>query len=179
MRNVLIGLVLIAAVFGILVFTMNISYNNSDKRFRNLAEAQRGNIESVYDKMWKVLQQKAQITDEYKNAFAEIYPKLIDGRYQGDATLLKFVQENNPNFDVSLYEDLMRSVEVERNYFAEEQKKMLDVIREHQNLLQTIPSSWFINNKTPIEYTVISSTIAKEVMQSGIDDNINLFKKEK
>ena len=68
------------------------------------------------------------MTDEYKEAFREIYPQLIEGRYsQGDGSLMKWIQESNPNFDTSLYKDLMNSIEVERTYFAAEQKKMLDI----------------------------------------------------
>ena len=55
--------------------------------------------------MRKVLKQKAQVTDEYKSAFESIYPKLIEGRYsKGDGSLMKWIKESNPNFDVSLYQ---------------------------------------------------------------------------
>lgn len=54
---------------------------------------------------------------------------------------------------------------------------MLDIIREHETLINTLPSKWFISNKTPIEYTVISSSKSKEVMKSGEDNDVDLFKK--
>lgn len=69
----------------------------------------------------------------------------------------------------------MNSIEIERIKFAKEQTRMLDIIREHTNLLTTRPSKWFITNKEIIEYTVISSTYSKEVIQSGIDNQIELF----
>ena len=157
---------------------MYVSFNNREVNLRNLAEAQRGNIENVYDKMWKILQQKAQVTDEYKEAFREIYPQLIEGRYsQGDGSLMKWIQESNPSFDTSLYKDLMNSIEVERTYFASEQKKMLDIIRQHNTLRQSIPSGWFVGSRPEIGYTVISSSKAKTVMEHGEDNDIDLFKK--
>lgn len=169
--------VILISTFSAIGFGMYFSYNNSDARLRNLAEAQRGNLENVYDKMWKILQQKAQVSDQYRDAFKEIYPKLIEGRYsQGDGTLMKWIQESNPQFDVSLYKDLMNSIEVERTVFSNEQKKMLDIIREHNNLIKTVPGKWLVNNLTEIAYTVISSTRSKAVMESGTDDDINLFK---
>lgn len=65
-------------------------YNNQEISLRQQSEAQRGKIEGVHDKMWKVLQQKAQVTDEYKSSFESIYPKLIEGRYsKGDGSLMK------------------------------------------------------------------------------------------
>ena len=167
----------LVCTFAAIGFGMYFSYNNSDARLRNLGEAQRGNIENVCDRTWKILQQKAQVSDQYRETFEEIYPKLIEGRYsQGDGTLMKWIQESNPQFDVSLYKDLMNSIEVERTVFSNEQKKMLDIIREHNNLIKTVPGKWLITNLTEIEYTVISSTRSKAVMENGTDDDVELFK---
>lgn len=171
-----ISLAVIVLIGAVTTLGMYFSYNNQDARLRAQAEAQRGKVEGVHDKMWKVLQQKAQVSNEYKDAFAEIYPALIEGRYsQGDGSLMKWIQEANPNFDTSLYKDLMQSIEIQRTEFAKVQEKMLDIIREHNVLLTTVPSKWFISNKGVIEYTVISSTRSKVVMETGLDDDVNLF----
>lgn len=171
-------------VVGILLFStliigiMYMNYNNTEVSLRNQAEAQRGKIEATYDQMWKIIQQKAQVTDEYKEAFKEIYPALIEGRYsKGDGSLMKWITESNPTFDVSLYKDLMKSIEIERTGFTATQNRMLDIIREHQTLQGKIPAKWFISNTIPIEYTVVSSTKSKETMESGIEDDVNVFKK--
>ena len=180
MKKTIIGIIAVVVLAVVIGFLMNMSYNNKEVELRELAEAQRGNIESVYDNMWKILSQKAQVSSEYKDAFSEIYPALIEGRYsQGDGSLMKWIQESNPNFDTSLYQDLMKSIEIERKSFANEQKRMLDIIREHKVLCQRVPSKWFVDNKAEIEYTVISSTKSKATMESGIDDDVDLFKKDK
>lgn len=167
---------LAVVVFGLVGVGMYFSYNNTDARLRAQAEAQVGKIESVHDKMWKVLQQKAQVSNEYKESFAEIYPQLIEGRYsQGDGSLMKWITEANPTFDTSLYKDLMLSIELLRTEFQKSQERMLDIIREHNVLLTTMPSKWFITNTERIEYTVISSTRSKNVMNTGVDDDVNLF----
>jgi hypothetical protein len=154
------------------------SYNNREIALRTEAEAQRGKIEGVHDKMWKVLQQKAQITNEYAQSFDSIYTHIIAGRYsQGDGSLMKWIKEANPDFDSSLYKDLMQSVEICRTEFQNSQERMLDIIREHQTLCSQYPGTWFISNKVPIEYEVISSTKSKMVMETGIDDDVDLFKK--
>ena len=176
---ILISVIALIVSVVVIGFGMYVNYNNREVNLRNLAEAQRGNIENVYDKTWKILQQKAQVTDEYKEAFREIYPQLIEGRYsQGDGSLMKWIQESNPNFDTSLYKDLMNSIEVERTYFASEQKKMLDIIRQHNTLRQSIPSGWFVGSRPQIEYTVISSSKAKNVMEVGEDNDIDLFNRK-
>lgn len=165
-------------LFAVLVIgIMSVNFNNTEVGLRNQAEAQRGKIEATYDQMWKIIQQKAQVTDEYKDAFKEIYPALIEGRYSnGDGSLMKWITESNPSFDVSLYKDLMKSIEIERTGFTNTQSRMLDIIREHQTLLEKIPSKWFISNKSPIEYTVVSSTKSKDTMKSGLEDEIGIFK---
>ena len=171
-----ISIAVIVLIGTITVLGMYFSYNNQDARLRAQAEAQRGKIEGVHDKMWKVLQQKAQVSNEYKNAFSEIYPALIEGRYsQGDGSLMKWIQEANPNFDTSLYKDLMQSIEIQRTEFAKVQERMLDIIREHNVLLTTVPSKWFVSNTELIEYTIISSTRSKTVMTTGLDDDVKLF----
>ena len=152
-------------------------YNNKEIALRAKAEAQVGKIEGVHDKMWKVIQQKAQVTTEYKDAFANIYPEIISGRYsgEGDGSLMKWVTESNPNFDTSLYTDLMQSIEILRSEFQRNQETMLDIVREHKTLCTTYPGRWFISNTMEIEYTVISSTKSKVVMETGIDDDVKLF----
>lgn len=172
--GICIAVILVIGIFS--VVGMYFSYNNTDAKLRAQAEAQLGKVEGVHDKMWKVLQQKTQVSNEYKNAFSEIYPDLIEGRYsQGDGSLMKWITEANPTFDTSLYKDLMLSIELLRTEFQKSQERMLDIIREHNVLLTTVPSKWFISNTERIEYTIISSTRSKTVMTTGLDDNISLF----
>lgn len=176
-KIVLITLLVILGCGAATFAGMYFSYNNKEIALRAKAEAQVGKIEGVHDKMWKVIQQKAQVTTEYKDAFADIYPEIISGRYsgEGDGSLMKWVTESNPNFDTSLYSDLMQSIEVLRSEFQRNQETMLDIVREHKTICTTYPGRWFIKNTMEIEYTVISSTKSKVVMETGIDDDVKLF----
>lgn len=173
----ILAIVVILFIAGISMVGMYFSYNNKEVNLREQCEAQRGKIESTYDKMWKIISQKAQVSEQYKESFKEIYPELISGRYANDngGTLMKWIQESNPNFDASLYKDLMQSIEIERTSFAKSQERMMDLIREHTVLCNTYPGKWFITNTTPIEYEVISSTKSKAVMETSLDDDINVF----
>lgn len=90
---------------------------------------------------------------------------------------MKWITESNPSFDTSLYKDLMQSIEAQREEFQTSQERMLDIIREHEILISKYPSKWFISNDASIEYTVISSTKSKQTMETGLDDDIELFKK--
>lgn len=176
-KIILIALAAIIGCGAIAFAGMYFSYNNKEIALRAQAEAQRGKVEGVHDKMWKVIQQKAQVTNEYKDAFAEIYPEIMSGRYsgEGDGSLMKWVTESNPNFDTSLYADLMQSIEILRSEFQRNQEMMLDLIRQHKTICTTYPGVWVIKNTMEIEYTIVSSTNSKVVMSTGIDDNVNLF----
>lgn len=176
-KNIIISAITVVVIgLGVLLAGTYFSVNNEEKQLRNLAEAQRGKIETQYDAMWKIIQQKAKVTDEYKESFKDIFVGIIDGRYsQGDGSLMKWIQESNPNFDSTMYKDLMATIDIKRTEFMNTQNRMLDIIREHKNLCMTAPKCWFVSNDTEIEYTIVSSTKSKATMQTGIEDDIELF----
>ena len=174
----LIGLGALALV-ALICIGMYISYNNQEVRLRKEAEAQKGKVETVHDTMWKVIQQKAGVTEEYRDTFEKVFPEIIAGRYsQGDGSTMKWIQESNPEFDTALYKDLMQAIEVQRMYFNQAQTRMLDIIRQRDTLLETIPATFFISNKSKIDYTIVSSTRTKGTMVTGVDDDVDLFKKK-
>ena len=90
---------------------------------------------------------------------------------------MKWIQEANPEIDASVYKDLMQAIEIQREHLNAAQTRMLDVIREREALIESYPSRWFISNKSEIEYEVVSSTRTKTVMETGLDDDIDMFSK--
>lgn len=167
----------IVAFMLLIGFFMNISIENTEIDLRERTVAQEKKCEAYFDKMWKILKQKAGVTDQYKQAFKEIYPQLIEGRYsKGDGTLMKWIQESNPNFDISLYKSLMNSIEVERTGFFNEQSTLIDMQREHSVYLKKAPNRWFLDdNLKPVEIKVITSSNTKEVYSTGEENDIELF----
>ena len=98
---------------------------------------------------------------------------MISGRYANDAASgMKWIQESNPDFDTSLYMDLMQSIEAQRIYFQRSQQRMLDIIRERETLLNSMPAKFFITNKQTIEYTVVASDKTNDVMQTRVDNDV-------
>ncbi|MBR1719382.1 MAG: hypothetical protein IJ726_03050 [Phocaeicola sp.] len=173
-------IILICVIVVLIVLVgMYFTYNNKEVSLRKEINAQRGKIESVHDKMWKVIQQKAEVSEQYRETFEKIYPELISGRYANDGNnAMKWIQEANPDFDTSLYKDLQQAIEIQREYFNNAQTRMLDVIKERETLLEQYPAKWFISNKEKIEYEVISSTKTKSTITTGIDDEVNVFGKK-
>lgn len=179
MKHALIGSGCIFALLMLIYVIARISYSNGEIRQRNLVSAQQETCEAFFDKMWKVLQQKAQVSAQYKNAFAEIYPGLMAGRYSGEraGALMSWIQESNPNFDTSLYQDLSKAIEAERTAFFYEQKKLISVNNEHKNMIQTFPGTWFLSGRELIQIVVVTSEQTQAAFSTGKEDNVNLFGK--
>ena len=166
-----------ATIMLFIVITMNFSIQNTEIDLREVTISQEKKCEAYFDKMWKILKQQAGVSDKYKDAFKEIYPKLIEGRYsKGDGSLMKWVQESNPEFKTSLYEQLTRSIESERTGFFNEQSTLIDMQREHKVYLQKAPNRWFLDdNLKPVEIKIITSSKTEEVYKTGKEDDIELF----
>ncbi len=162
---------IIIIALAIILVAMYFSFNNREVALRKEAEAQEGKITSVHDTMWKIIKEKAGVAEKYRETFEKIYPELISGRYRdsGSATM-KWIQESNPDFDTSLYNSLMQSIEVQRVSFSNAQQRMLDIIRERETLINSMPQGWFIRNKQPIDYVVIASDTTNEVMRTHVDN---------
>lgn len=138
---------------------------------------QEKSCKAVYDNMWKIISQKAQVSEKYKDAFKDIYPQLIEGRYGNEkgGSLMKFIVESNPSFDISLYKELSQSIEAERNRFTNEQQMLIDIKREEDNLLQKPISGFFLSDKKSYEIKIITSTKTEKVFDTGKEDNVSVF----
>lgn len=169
----------VAALFTLIVVIMGIVANNSEAKLRNKAEAQEQVCKDNFDNMFKSIAQVAQVADEYKETFVEIYPSLIEGRYNDDNVLMKWVTESNPDFDTRLYQQLIDVIEAKRDGFTHEQDKLADIVREHKDLLDTWPSSMFVGDEEPLNVTFISSEKTKETYRTGEENDIDLFPDKK
>ena len=181
-RNTVILVMVGVVIFiGIIAAIMNFSYKNSEIDLRNQAKAQQEANKVIFDKVWKVIQQKAQITDKYASDFKSIYGNIMHERYQGDskqAPLFKWIQEHNPTFSVELYKDLSDAVEANRAEFARVQNRLIDIKREHDNLRQKFPGSIFVGSKPELEIQIVTSDKTTQVFQTGKENEVDLFNKK-
>ena len=164
-------ILIIIIALAIILVAMYFIFNNREVALRKEAKAQEGKITAVHDTMWKIIKEKAGVAEKYRETFEKIYPELISGRYRdsGSATM-KWIQESNPDFDTSLYNSLMQSIEVQRESFNSAQQRMLDIIRERETLINSMPQGWFIKNKEEINYVVIASDATNEIMHTRVDN---------
>lgn len=173
---ILVGLVL---GLGIFYFGMSVSYQNQNIELKNKILAQQKSNEANFDKMYKVISQIAQVSEQYRETFKEVYPQLIEGRYGNEkgGSLMKWVTESNPTFDTRLYDRLATAIESNREDFFVEQKKLIDINREHRNLLAKWPGTWFLLPGDTIHITVVTSQKTGEVFKAGQENDVNLFNK--
>lgn len=178
-KALIIGVSILTLI--LIIIIVGVSISNKEIRLRSQITAQKQVCEAFYDKLWKVIAQKAQVAEQYKGAFKDIYPALIEGRYgnENGGTLMKWITESNPTFDVSLYKDLMLSIEAERAGFFMEQKRLVDLNNEHRIIRQTFPGSIFIGSRSDIQITIVSSDATKKVMETGKENDIDIFKTDK
>lgn len=154
-----------------------VSLSNQEIQLRQQVVAQQQNNQVVFDTTWKIIQQVAEVANQYKDAFAKIYPDLMNARYgKGDGTLMKWIQEKNPDFDTSLYNKVANAIEAQRTNFANEQKKLIDLKREHDTLCMTFPGSMFLSGKQDIKIDVVTSTTTEQAFKSHHEDDTKVFK---
>ena len=164
----------LALFLGIFWFVADITYNNKAIELYKACDAQNSNIENVHNEMWSILRDQAKVPASYAKSFDKIYTNMISGRYsKGDGTLMKWIQEANPNFSDKLYDKLMDNIEIQRTNFANQQKRMIDIKREYETYITKKPAKWFISkeNSKPFEYVVISSQDTKDVIKTRVDNN--------
>jgi hypothetical protein len=157
---------------------MAMGYKNTAVELREQAVAQEKANEVFYDKVWKVLAQKAELTAKYPDDFKDIFVNLMDARYgadKGSNPAFKWIQEQNPNFSAEMYKDLADSISAERSGFARVQTKLIDIKREHDVLRQRMPSKWFLSSEEELIIKIVTSTKTSKVFADGKDDEVKLF----
>ena len=136
---------------------------------------------STYDKMWKIIQQKAGVSQQYASDFKANFSAIMTGRYGNpdnrEKSLMLWIKEKNPEFSIDLYKDLNRSVEALRTEFDLSQKKMIDIKRVHDNLRLKFPSSLAMFGKSELQLKMVTSDRTDKAFETGKDDNVDLFKK--
>ncbi|HYE67705.1 MAG TPA: hypothetical protein VEA58_03785 [Anaerovoracaceae bacterium] len=176
-KSVILAAVVVAAISIGVIGTWIYSGNEEVKK-RTMIAGQQKNCMVIFDRMWKIIRDKAGVSDQYKESFKDIYTQIMSERYgeNKDGTLMKWITESNPNFDVSLYKDLSASIESERTSYSVEQKKLVDMQTEHTRFKQTFPYSIFIGSRPDVDIKLVTSAKTEKAYETG-QDNEELFKK--
>lgn len=175
--KLIVGIGTFVVLMVITLLLMDINYDNAHQRLLADIKAQEQKIESNYDKMFKTIAQQAQVTKNYFSEFKEIYKGIMVGRYGdgGSKAMWQWLKEANPQAPSDLHIKLMNTIEASRTSFDREQQRLANMSAEDKKLFTTKPAKWFTSGE-PREITIISSTKAKKVIETGVDDDIDVFK---
>lgn len=177
-----IGLSLFAVLvlFVIGVFIWGIGVTNKSTVLINQIKAKQEANTTDFDNMKKKISQVAQVSDMQMNKLKEIFVENSQARTpNGGGSLALWIKEAVPNVDTKTFENLQNIIVSSRDSWTMRQKELIDYKREHDNMMDTIPSCWVLSfvGHSKQEITVVTSSMTKEAFKTGKDDDIDVFQR--
>lgn len=186
MKGLIITLVFLGLIGGG-IFLGYVNANDKEVVLREQVSAQQDVCRANFDKMFKTITQVAQVPEQFmeqsKEAFTEIYPALMEGRYGNErgGALMSWVAESNPQFDMAtagrLYENIQRAIETNRQEFFVQQTKLREYKRAHTTFISTFwnRNVFGLYGRGEVEIVLIDSETTDNVYRTGQENDIDLF----
>jgi len=167
----------------LLVIALNVvSKSNQEVRTRNLFGQKMIERKAFFNKLSVIVKQTKQATVKSDSSLVNILKIYMEGRKDSEGLMMKWITESNPVAsykEVSdMYKALTRTIEAQREGFFQEEKQIADIVREHNNLLDTFPSGFLLSTilgRKKLEYSPITSSSTEEIFRTGREDNTDLF----
>ena len=159
----------IVGICGLVFIIMYFNYTNQHIDYHNRFDAEEDVVEARLDNMWKIISDKFTMSQQYADDFKEV-AKVNASNFGEGGEMWKWVQATYPQLDPTIYKEVMATIESERKGLENAQKKIIDIVREHNNLVLKVPDRWFIADKTKMEWIVISSNESKIIMNTREDE---------
>lgn len=175
-----LGCLGISVLFALIVGIYCVGTLNTENRLRQAVIAKQRDNTNEMDAMWKKIAQVAQVTEGQKNALMEIFNGYAQARsdaMKGGAGMAKWVHEAIPNVDTKTFENLQNIIVGSRDRWTMRQKELIDLKREQDLILTTIPSGWICSvfGRTPIDIKIVTSTRTENAFVTGKDDDVQVF----
>jgi hypothetical protein len=153
---ILAAVTLVVGPFVITYAVLSRVKNRENAELRNEAEAHRKILESTYDHIWRTIKQRGGLTEGNRRSFNNIYPDLINNSID-DSEFLDWLLDCNPNLDPSEYLPLVDVIKEDRERFVAHQKRMMNLIAEHRELVTKWPGKMVVKDKSAIRYVPIDT----------------------
>lgn len=176
MKSLVIGGIIVLGL--IMIGSMFISYNNKEVMLRTTMVAQQLDNTSVFDNMGKKISQVAQVSVKQMEMLKEIFASHAQARSTGgDQQVMTWIKESIPNVDTTTFNNLQNIIVSSRDAWTMSQRKLIDLKREHDQLLQLFPSNIILGmlGKKPFEIKIITSSKTEKAFETGKDDDVKLF----
>lgn len=172
---------IIGATIALWYVFCGISVRNAEASLRAQFEAVQKANTVDHDAMWKIIAQTAEVPQQYSKDFKDAYTSILSAGGPSSQSAVKNLFAvaagmKVPQLDSSIYRKVQDVVESERTKFANAQKQLLDVKREHDKLRTTWPGSMFVGSATPLEVKLVTSSRTDKAFETGKDDSVGLFK---
>ena len=173
------GIIAIAVVGVVVIGTLVIGglwigTSNSEIRLRNQIKAVQTDNKNEFDNMWKKIEQTVEVTKAERQSVENIIIGYASERGGGGGAFINAVHEALPNIDSSTFKNLQNVIISSRDRFTQRQKQLIDLQREHNNLIETFPSSIFVGHRGYVDIVVVTSGKTEETFQTGQDNNVDL-----
>lgn len=179
MKYGIIGGACLLIVAVVIYMMMSLGYHRKENNLRQLIVAKQRDNQNQFDNVWKKISQVAEVTDGQKEALKEIIIGYAQARGTGGGSIAKAVHEAVPNVDTSTFNNLQNIIVAARDGFTRNQRELLDLKREHDTVLTDPISGFFVGGKSPIEVTIVTSSRTAQSFESGKDDDVSVFKRQK
>jgi hypothetical protein len=190
-QKVTLGGVIFVALTLLIGFLWYASANDTEIALREHVKAKQLECESNRDKLHQTLFNIAQIPDQFMNkskeAFKEIYPDLMEGRYGNErgGALMSWVTESNPQFDMAsaaeLYLDLQNAIKSNFKEFDKKQKELISAKEEHSKYIKKTMNNvfWNFRERGEVEIILLKSTRTMEdYSNNGQTEMLDLINNE-
>ncbi|WPJ72093.1 hypothetical protein DEEACLCL_00076 [Salmonella phage CRW-SP2] len=137
---IIAGAVLVAVV---LLLGSTVSYFNDFARLEQTVKKFNKDSENHLSAYTLKVQETAQIPDMYKAGLKEVIRDTFQGRYgqDGSKAVMQWIQEQNIQFDSSLYKEIQVVISSGRDEFRISQTKKLDACAIYETKLSQFPGS--------------------------------------
>jgi hypothetical protein len=153
-----------------------IGYRNKEATLRASFTAIQGENKADYDAMWKIIKESFNVAETERATFEKAYTSIMNrpanSNDQPLPGMLLAMGVNPPKIDSGLYKKVQNAIEGQRTNFANDQKQMLDIKREHDTLRTTFPGSIFLGNVKELEIKLVTSTRTENAFSTGKDDEV-------
>jgi len=158
---------------------------NNEAKLEQLVKAKQVDNQNEYDNCWKSISQTAQVSEMQAKALTDIVVKYAGARgsINGGGCMIdaRQVHEVVPSLDGQMFTNLMNTISSKRDGFALRQKELLDINREHNTMFHVQPQGIVLSifGRKETEVKIVTSARTERAFDSGKDDDVTVFSKDK
>lgn len=155
---------------------------NREAEIRTAIESKQKANTTDFAAMKSVISGVAEVATAELDKLQEIFVKHAEARRgEGKSAVMTWVQESVPNISTQNMAKLVNIIESHRTGFAQRQKELIDLQREHNLMFNKIPGGWFLSavGRGKIEIQIVTSAETKEAFSTGEENDTSVFNKPK